>query len=113
MHQDQQISLDEIAIDYLKQHGKITDDLSLVEGVSQKSLKYLILVDNLLIGVWILDWKRSVGTDKIIHIERLLQQSNLNAAFVVSNYFSPNAFDLADQTEGIVLIERADILYHT
>ena len=55
----------------------------------------------------------AVGTDKIIHIERLVQRSNLSGGFIIANNFSPNARDLANQTDTLELIERAEILYHT
>ncbi len=68
----------ELAENYLRDFGTVTNDLSLYQGPKKHSLSFLIIVRNLLIGVWVLDWKRSVGTDKIIHIERLLQKSNLS-----------------------------------
>ena len=103
----------ELSLEYLKNFGTLTHDLSLIEGSSKHAIDFLIIIKELLVGVWILDWKRSVGTDKIIHIERIIQRSNLSGGFIVANNFSPNARDLAVQTDTLELIEKAEILYHT
>ncbi len=103
----------ELALEYLKNYGTITHELSLIQGSTKHSIDFLILVQELLVGVWILDWKRSVGTDKIIHIERLVQRTNLSGGFIIANNFSPNARELANQTDTLELIEKAEILYHT
>jgi len=103
----------ELALEYLKNYGIITHELSLIHGSTKHSIDFLILVGELLVGVWVLDWKRSVGTDKIIHIERLVQRTNLSGGFIIANNFSPNARELANQTDTLELIEKAEILYHT
>ncbi len=108
------IPLYNLAKEYLKQYGEISEDLKLIQGPTKHAVKFLILVEGAIIGVWILDWNRSVGVDKIIHIERILQRSNLTAGFVVANNFSPNAREIAKQTnDQVILIEKAEILYHT
>lgn len=103
----------ELSLEYLKNFGALTHDLSLIEGHTKHAIDFLIIIKELLVGVWILDWKRSVGTDKIIHIERIIQRSNLSGGFIVANNFSPNARELALQTDTLELIEKAEILYHT
>ena len=103
----------ELSLEYLKNFGALTHDLSLIQGPSKHAIDFLIIIKELLVGVWILDWKRSVGTDKIIHIERIIQRSNLSGGFIVANNFSPNARELAQQTDTLELIEKAEILYHT
>ena len=103
----------ELSLEYLKNFGTLTHDLSLIEGHTKHAIDFLIIIKELLVGVWILDWKRSVGTDKIIHIERIIQRSNLSGGFIVANNFSPNARELALQTDTLELIEKAEILYHT
>jgi hypothetical protein len=103
----------ELSLEYLKNFGTLTHDLSLIEGPPKHAIEFLIIIKELLVGVWILDWKRSVGTDKIIHIERIVQRSNLSGGFIVANNFSPNARELAQQTDTLELIEKAEILYHT
>ncbi len=113
MNYDRNKPLIELSLEYLKNIGSISHDLSVIQGPSKHAIDFLILIKNLYVGVWILDWKRSVGTDKIIHIERLVQRSNLSGGFIVANNFSPNARDLANQTDTLELIERAEILYHT
>lgn len=110
---DRNKPLIELSLEYLKNFGSISHDLSLVQGPSKHAIDFLIIIKELLVGVWVLDWKRSVGTDKIIHIERLVQRSNLSGGFIIANNFSPNARDLAGQTDTLELIERAEILYHT
>lgn len=110
---DRNTPLIELSLEYLKNFGPISHDLSLIQGPSKHAIDFLIIIKDLLVGVWVLDWKRSVGTDKIIHIERLVQRSNLSGGFIVANNFSPNARDLASQTDTLELIERAEILYHT
>ncbi len=103
----------ELSLEYLKSFGTLSHELSVVTGPSKHAIDFLIIIKELLVGVWVLDWKRSVGTDKIIHIERLVQRSNLSGGFIIANNFSPNARDLANQTDTLELIERAEILYHT
>jgi len=103
----------ELSLEYLKNFGTLTHDLSLIERASKHAIDFLIIIKELLVGVWVLDWKRSVGTDKIIHIERIIQRSNLSGGFIVANNFSPNARELAQQTDTLELIEKAEILYHT
>ncbi len=110
---DRNKPLIELSLEYLKNFGSLSHDLSLIEGPSKHAIDFLIIIKDLFVGVWVLDWKRSVGTDKIIHIERLVQRSNLSGGFIIANNFSPNARDLAGQTDTLELIERAEILYHT
>ena len=113
MIMDRDKPLIELSLEYLKNFGNITHNLSLIQGPSKHSIEFIIIIKELLVGVWVLDWKRSVGTDKVIHIERIVQRSNLSGGFVVANNFSPNARDLANQTDTLELIEKAEILYHT
>lgn len=113
MNYDRSKPLIELSLEYLKSFGTLSHELSVVTGPSKHAIDFLIIIKELLVGVWVLDWKRSVGTDKIIHIERLVQRSNLSGGFIVANNFSPNARDLANQTDTLELIERAEILYHT
>ena len=110
---DRDKPLIELSLEYLKNFGNITHNLSLIQGPPKHSIEFIIIIKELLVGVWVLDWKRSVGTYKIIHIERIVQRSNLSGGFVVANNFSPNARDLANQTDTLELIEKAEILYHT
>ena len=113
MKYDRSKPLIELSLEYLKSFGTLSHELSVVTGPSKHAIDFLIIIKELLVGVWVLDWKRSVGTDKIIHIERLVQRSNLSGGFIIANNFSPNARDLANQTDTLELIERAEILYHT
>ena len=113
MIMDRDKPLIELSLEYLKNFGNITHNLALIQGPPKHSIEFIIIIKELLVGVWVLDWKRSVGTDKIIHIERIVQRSNLSGGFVVANNFSPNARDLANQTDTLELIEKAEILYHT
>lgn len=105
------LPLIELAEAYLRDYGTITADFSLYQGPKKHSMSFLILIKDLIIGVWVLDWKRSVGTDKIIHIERIIQRSNLSGGFIVANNFSPNARELARTTNTLELIERAEIIF--
>ncbi|UJG43193.1 MAG: restriction endonuclease [Candidatus Heimdallarchaeum endolithica] len=113
MGTDTKDSLYLLSREYLKRYGKIIDDLSEIEGLKRSAIKFLVKVKNHFLGVWILDWKRNVGTDKIIHIERLIQRSNLSGGFIITNKFSSNARQLAEQTDSLILIEKSEILYHS
>jgi len=113
MSYDRNKPLIELSLEEMKKYGTLSHDLSLIQGPSKHAIDFLIIIEELFVGVWVLDWKRSVGTDKIIHIERLVQRSNLSGGFIIANNFSPNARDLAGQTDTLELIERAEILYHT
>jgi len=104
-------SLYELALDYLSQFGTVCHDLSLYKGPKKHSLSFLLIVQGLLVGVWVLDWKCSVGTNKIIYIEQLIQRSNLKGGFIIANSFSSNAKELAKSTKTLELIARAEILY--
>ena len=101
----------DLALEYLSQFGTVTHDLSLYNGPKKHSISFLLIVQGLLVGVWVLDWKCSVGTKKIIHIEQIIQRSNLHGGFIVANSFSANAKELAKSTKTLELIARAEILY--
>ncbi len=109
------ISLYDLAYNYLQKYGKVSKDLSIFKPQIRNAIKFVVKIKNHMLGVWILDWKRSVGTDKLIHIERLVQKAKpkLSGGFVITNKFSPNARELAQQTDSLILIEKAEILYHT
>ena len=63
--------------------------------------------------IW--DWKRSIGSDKIIRIEKSIISLELDGALLFSNRFSQNAYDLVNKMKKensakIILIKLDEIM---
>ncbi|MBD3191474.1 MAG: hypothetical protein GF308_12570 [Candidatus Heimdallarchaeota archaeon] len=61
------------------------------------------------IAIKILDWKRSVGVDRLIRFERILNDLNGMKGMMISNAFSTSAKNFAKR-RGIVLYSRKNLL---
>ena len=61
------------------------------------------------IAVKILDWKRTVGVDRLIRFERILSDFRNLKGMIVSNRFSESAINFA-RRRGLVVYSREDLL---
>ncbi|MCE7740205.1 MAG: hypothetical protein GPJ50_12590, partial [Candidatus Heimdallarchaeota archaeon] len=57
MNYDRSKPLIELSLEYLKSFGILSHDLSVITGPSKHAIDFLIIIKELLVGVWVLDWK--------------------------------------------------------
>ncbi|MCD6243329.1 restriction endonuclease [Candidatus Bathyarchaeota archaeon] len=104
-------SLTELALRYFKKKGyKIEQDVSL-EGFSGLTRKFDILIkrgDERRV-VWVKDWKRTVGVNMVINIDKASTDVGMSRPIIISDKFSGHAKAYANR-RGITLITKREIL---
>jgi hypothetical protein len=103
-------SLANLAIKYFRQNGYRIERDAVLEGGSGVSRKFDLLISK---GrerrsVWIKDWKRTVGVNMVINIDRAAEDVGLTKPIVISDKFSGHAKAYANR-RGITLLTKRQI----
>ena len=106
-----EVSLRELAITYFRQNGYKTEEDAILEGFSGLSRKFDLLIRK---GkekhvVWIKDWKRTVGVNMVINVDRASEDVELTNPMMVSEKFSGHAKAYANR-RGITLLTKRQIM---
>ena len=106
-----EVSLKELAITYFRQNGYKTEEDAILEGFSGLSRKFDLLIRK---GkerhvVWIKDWKRTVGVNMVINVDRASEDVELTNPMMVSEKFSGHAKAYANR-RGITLLTKRQIM---
>jgi len=102
----------ELAVEYFKAIGY--DVKRNVELQGRWNMKWrfdLLLEDkfNQLKGVWIRNWKRTVGVNVVVMLDRASEDVGLSRPFLIANGFSASAYAYADRRR-IELLTFEEIL---
>ena len=104
---------------FLARYGEVEENPTMKTPQGKKiEVPFVVKNKSQAFGVWIWDWKRSIGSDKIIRIERIIISLGLDGALLFSNRFSQNAYDLVNKMKKensakIILIKLDEILKKT
>ena len=102
--------------EFLARYGEVEENPSLKTPEGKKvEVPFIVKNKSQAFGVWVWDWKRSIGSDKIIRIEKSIISLELDGALLFSNRFSQNAYDLVNKMKKensakIILIKLDEIM---
>jgi len=105
------VSLVELAAKYFRQNGYKIEKDTVLEGTSGLMRKFDMVIRK---GkeehsVWIKDWKRTVGVNIVINIDKASEDVGLPKPIMISEKFSGHAKAYANR-RGIMLLSKRQIL---
>lgn len=106
------MSLIDLAVEYFKAIGyDVKKDVELQGRWSMRWKFDLLLEDDfgLLRGVWIRNWKRTVGVNVVVMLDRASEDVELGRPILIANGFSASAYAYATR-RGIELLTFEEIL---
>ena len=110
------VSLSIDLCNFLERYGEVEENPSIKTSDGKKvEVPFIVKNESQAFGVWLWDWKRSIGSDKIIRIEKSIISLELDGALLFSNRFSQNAYDLVNKMKKensakIILIKLDEIM---
>ena len=99
----------QLAMRYFKKEGyKVEQEMTTLEGYSGISRNFDLIVQKgrLTQGVWIRDWKRTIGINVIINLDRASEDVNLSNPIMIGEKFSDHAKAYANRRKIILLTNR-------
>lgn len=104
-------SLKESVIQYFRKKGyKVEENVSLegYKGIT-RNFDLIIQKGRLIQGVWIKDWKRTIGINVVINLDKASEEVELSNPIIVGEKFSDHAKSYANRRK-IMLITKRQIL---
>jgi len=104
------VSLVDLAVKYFRQNGYKIEKDAVLEGVSGVPRKFDLVISKgkERSSVWIRDWKRTLGVNMVINIDRAAEDVGLTKPIVISEKFSGHAKAYANR-RGITLVSKRQI----
>ena len=102
-------ALVEAAMRYFKKEGyKVEQDAASMEGFSGSSSKFDMILSKGRVeqGVWIRDWKRTIGVNVIIKLDQACEDVGLATPIIVGEKFSDHAKSYANRRKIMLLTKR-------
>jgi hypothetical protein len=105
------LSLANLATKYFRQNGYKIEKDAILEGVSGLSRKFDLVLrkGREKRSVWIKDWKRTVGVNMVINIDKAAEDVGFSKPIIISGKFSGHAKAYANR-RGITLLSKQQIL---
>jgi hypothetical protein len=103
----------ELAIRYFKKEGyKVEPEATTFEGFSGISRKFDLKVQKgrVVQGVWIRDWKRTIGINVVIGLDKASEDVGLSNPIIIGEKFSDHAKAYANRRKITLLTKRQIIL---
>jgi len=103
--------LTELAIRYFKKEGyKVEREATNLEGFSGISRKFDLIVQKgrLAQGVWVRDWKRTIGVNVIISLDKASEDVRLSNPILIGEKFSDHAKAYANRRK-VTLLTRVQL----
>jgi hypothetical protein len=100
--------LKQSAIEYFKRKGyKVEEGVSL-EGYRGLSRNFDLIIQRgrLTQGVWIRDWRRTIGINIIINLDKASEEVGLPNPIIIGEKFSDHAKSYANRRKIILLTKR-------
>ena len=103
-------SLLDLAAKYFRRRGYTIEQNVTLEGLSgsDQTFDLLIKKGDEVHPVWVKDWRRTVGVNVIINMDRAASDVKLSNPIVISNKFSEHAKSYAKR-RNVKLLTRRDI----
>jgi hypothetical protein len=102
----------EQAICYFKKAGyKIEHEATSLEGFCGVSRKFDLIVQkgHASHGVWVKDWKRTIGINVVINLDKASEDAGLANPIIIGEKFSDHAKSYANRRK-IILLTKQQIL---
>jgi hypothetical protein len=105
------LSLANLAVKYFRQNGYKIEQDAVLEGTSGLSRKFDLVLrkGREKRSVWIKDWKRTVGVNIVINIDKAAEDVGFPKPIIISGKFSGHAKAYANR-RGITLLSKQQIL---
>ena len=105
------VSLIELATKYFRQNGYKIEKDAVLEGISGLPRKFDMVIrkGKEQRSVWIKDWKRTVGVNIVINMDKASEDVGLPKPIMISEKFSGHAKAYANR-RGITLLSKREIL---
>lgn len=105
------LSLANLAVKYFRQNGYKIEKDAILEGISGLSRKFDLVLrkGREKRSVWIKDWKRTVGVNMVINIDKAAEDVGFPKPIIISGKFSGHAKAYANR-RGITLLSKQQIL---
>lgn len=105
------LSLIDLAVKYFRQRGYKIEKNTILEGVSGLPHKFDLVIRK---GkeqhvVWIRDWKRTVGVNMVINIDKASADTGFSNPIMISEKFSGHTKAYANR-RGVTLLTKRQIL---
>jgi hypothetical protein len=94
------LSLVQLVMRYFRKKGyKVNNETTTLEGYSGKSRRFDLIVQrgSSVQGVWIKDWKRTIGVNVIINLDKASDDVGLENPIIVGQKFSDHAKSYANR----------------
>jgi len=104
-------SLTNLAVKYFRQNGYQIEKDAVLEGVSGLSRRFDLVIrkGRERRSVWIKDWKRTVGVNMVINIDKAAEDVGFPKPIIISEKFSGHAKAYANR-RGVTLLLKRQIL---
>ena len=98
-----------LAVRYFRKEGyKVELETTSLEGFSGITRKFDLIVQKARVaqGVWVRDWKRTIGVNVIIGIDKASEDVGLSSPILVGEKFSDHAKSYANRRKVTLLTRR-------
>ena len=104
-------SLTNLAVKYFRQNGYQIEKDAVLEGVSGLSRRFDLVIrkGRERRSVWIKDWKRTVGVNMVINIDKAAEDVGFPKPIIISEKFSGHAKAYANR-RGVTLLLKRQIM---
>jgi len=105
------VSLIDLASKYFRQNGYKIEKDAVLEGVSGLPRKFDLVIrkGKEKRSVWIKDWKRTVGVNMVINMDKAAEDVGFPKPIIISEKFSGHAKAYANR-RGVTLLSRREIM---
>ncbi len=100
------------AVEYFKKEGfRVSVPQEVLEGFSGSSRRFDLTVQRGRVaqGVWVRDWKRTIGINVVINLDKASEDVGLGSPIIVGEKFSDHAKSYANRRK-ITLLTKRQIL---
>ena len=103
----------QLATQYFRKNGyRVEQENTTLEGYSGTSRKFDLIVQKsrLTHGVWIRDWKRTIGVNIVINVDKASDDVGLSNPIIIGDKFSDHAKSYANRRKITLLTKRQIVI---
>jgi len=103
----------QLATQYFRKNGyRVEQENTTLEGYSGTSRKFDLIVQKsrLTHGVWIRDWKRTIGVNVVINVDKASDDVGLSNPIIIGDKFSDHAKSYANRRKITLLTKRQIVI---
>jgi hypothetical protein len=102
-------NLVQLVIRYFRKKGyKVEQERTMLEGYSGVSRKFDLIVQKgrLIQGVWIRDWRRTIGVNVVINLDKASEDVGLKNPIIIGEKFSDHVKSYANRRKVTLLTKQ-------